>query len=129
MRSLTELSVMLERGLNEFNQRIFEREAKKMGLNAMAEIKNLTPVKTGTLRRRFKSRLKKEGRDLLIEIYNNTEYGPAVNYGRRLTRGGRTTGRTSGVHFLENGLENYRNAHLSNDINNMIQAMRNEFRW
>ena len=51
MKSFEDLEQAFEKGLDAWQDRIFIQEAKKIGLNAASQVKELTPVDTGTLRR------------------------------------------------------------------------------
>ena len=80
----------------------FEDEAEKMLNNItnkfVAKVKLKTPVAEkngGTLRRNWQS---KRVDKLERLVYNNTHYGPYVNYGHR-TRGGKSF--VEGVYMLE----------------------------
>lgn len=128
MRDLMQLAAVLERGMNAWQQRIFEQEAKKIGLHALAHIKALTPVKTGLLRRRWNTEVTKEGNSYVIWLKNNTKYAAAVNYGRRKAKGGRSTGRTRGAYMLESGLANYKRSEYQSDLQAMLVKLKEEFR-
>ena len=43
MKRFEDLEYMFEKGLNAWQEQIFEQEAKKIGLNAVGVIKPLTP--------------------------------------------------------------------------------------
>lgn len=84
----------------------FEKEAsKKLDIIAsklVAKVKLKTPVAEkngGTLRRNWKP--KRVGK-LERLVYNNTHYGPYVNYGHR-TRGGKSF--VEGVYMLEKSVK------------------------
>ena len=62
MKSLEDLEKAFEKGLDAWQNRIFIQEAKKIGFNAAGQVKALTPVDTGTLRRRWTVRVD-SGRD------------------------------------------------------------------
>lgn len=78
---------------NSFKKAIDERIVEQwireflleMAYRADAKIKKRTPVgKTGELRRNWQiGEVKKVGNDFIVEIYNNTEYAPYVEYGHR----------------------------------------------
>lgn len=127
MKSLEDLGKVFEKGLDAWQNRIFVHEAVKIGQNAAGEVKKLTPVDTGTLRRRWTVRVDPGGGALVIWILNNTHYGPAVNYGHRIVRGSRTYGKTRGVHMLENGLYQYKRKMLRADIDTMLEKLRGSF--
>ena len=99
-------------GLDEFTKTLnkasnnFEKEAnKKLDIIAsklVAKVKLKTPVAEkngGTLRRNWKP--KRVGK-LERLVYNNTHYGPYVNYGHR-TRGGKSF--VEGVYMLEKSVK------------------------
>lgn len=127
MKSLDDLEKIFEKGMTEWQDRIFVQEAQKIGLRACGEVKRLTPVDTGTLRRRWTAKVSQEGGSVVIFITNNTHYGPAVNYGHRIVRGGKTVGKTRGVHMLENGLYYYKRNLIQGDIQAMLQRLREVF--
>lgn len=128
MRSLDDLQRAFEKGLDAWQEEIFLAEAKKIGARAAGEVRRLTPVDTGTLRRRWTARAEKTDGGVVIWIRNNTEYGPAVNYGHRIVRAGKTCGKTKGAHMLENGLYRYKRTMLREDIDRMLTRLREEFR-
>jgi hypothetical protein len=127
MKSFDDLEKAFDRGLEAWQKDIFVGEAKKIGHNAAAEVKKLTPVDTGTLRRRWTSSVDQSSGAVVIWIKNNTKYGPAVNYGHRIVIAGKTRGKTKGVHFLENGLYNYKRKMLQADVMVMLQRLREAF--
>lgn len=79
MKSFEDLEQAFEKGLDAWQNRIFIQEAKKIGLNAAGQVKELTPVDTGTLRRRWHVRVDPGRGAVLVWVVNNTHYGPAVN--------------------------------------------------
>lgn len=127
MKSFADMEKTFEKGLTDWQGQIFSGEAKRIGLNAAGEVKRLTPVDTGTLRRRWTASVERSGDTIIIWIRNNTVYGPAVNYGHRIVRGGKTVGKTKGRHMLENGLYNYKRQLLQRDIKEMLERLRKEF--
>ena len=96
-------------GLDEFTKALnnasnnFEKEAnKKLDIIAsklIAKVKLKTPVDSGTLRRSWQP---KKVSNLERLVYNNTHYGPYVNYGHR-TRGGKSF--VDGVYMLEKSVK------------------------
>ena len=124
MRDFNELNKAFEKGLSVWQKDILKKEVNKIGQKALAEIKALTPVDTGLLRRRWRAKVKGSAEDMLIEISNNTEYTAAVNYGRRKVKGGKTTGKTKGAYMLEKGLNNYRVKGLRRDIDKMLEELK-----
>lgn len=124
MKELADLEKAFERGLNAWQGQILEAGAKRIGSFAVAEVKRLTPVQTGLLRRRWYAKVEKGSGDILIWIINNTEYGPAVNYGHRIVRAKKTVGKTRGVYMLENGIYNYKRSGLKRDIEKMLEDLR-----
>lgn len=127
MKSFADLEKAFENGLTAWQEKIFEGEAKRIGLKAVGEVKKLTPVDTGTLRRRWMASIDRSGETVIIWIRNNTIYGPAVNYGSRIVRGGKTVGKTKGKYMLENGVYNYKRKLLQGDIRAMMERLRKEF--
>lgn len=56
----------------------------EMAFRAQRKIKRRTPVDTGQLRRSWKvGKVERKGDNYIVEIYNNTEYAPYVEYGHR----------------------------------------------
>lgn len=127
MKSFEDLEKVFEKGLDAWQSRIFTQEAKKIGLNAAGQVKALTPVDTGTLRRRWTVRVDPGSGAVIIWVVNNTHYGPAVNYGHRIVIGNKTVGKTRGVHMLENGLYQYKRSLLQSDIHAMLSKLRRSF--
>lgn len=127
MKSFEDLEKVFEKGLDAWQNRIFIQEAKKIGFHAAGQVKALTPVDTGTLRRRWTVRVDPGSGAVIIWIVNNTHYGPAVNYGHRIVIGNKTVGKTRGVHMLENGLYQYKRSLLQSDIHAMLSELRRSF--
>lgn len=127
MKSFEDLEKAFEKGLDAWQKRIFIQEAKKIGYNAAGQVKALTPVDTGTLRRRWTVRVDSGSGAVIIWIVNNTHYGPAVNYGYRIVRGKKTVGKKKGVYMLENGLYQYKRNLLQSDIHAMLSELRRSF--
>ncbi len=127
MKSFEDLEGIFEKGLNAWQEQIFEQEAKKIGMNAIGVIKPLTPVDTGLLRRRWATKVEKENGQVVIWILNNTHYAAAVNYGHRIVRGGKTYGKTKGRYMLETGLNLYRQNQMEPDIRSMLGRLREVF--
>ena len=127
MKSFEDLEKAFEKGLDAWQKRIFIQEAKKIGYNAAGQVKALTPVDTGTLRRRWTVRVDPGGGAVIIGIVNNTHYGPAVNSGPRIVRGKKTVGKKKGVYMLENGLYQYKRSLLQSDIHTMLGELRRSF--
>ncbi len=127
MKSFDDLESIFEKGLNAWQEQIFEQEAKKIGMNAVGVIKPLTPVDTGLLRRRWTTKVEKQNTQVVIWILNNTHYAAAVNYGHRIVRGGKTYGKTKGKYMLENGLHLYKHNQLGTDIRSMLERLREVF--
>lgn len=127
MKSFDALQRTFEKGLNAWQLEIFEREAKQIGLRAAGEIKRLTPVDTGLLRRRWAVKVVRASGSVEIWIINNTHYAAAVNYGHRIVRGGKTYGKTKGAYMLEQGLYLYKRTQLGTDIRSMLGRLREVF--
>lgn len=59
-----------------------ERFLLEMAYRVERKTKKKTPLDTGTLRRSWKvSKVKRKGKQLFIEVYNNVEYAPSIEYG------------------------------------------------
>lgn len=70
------------------DERIAERFIRdfllEMAYRAERKIKKRTPVDTGDLRRNWRvGKVVRKGNSYIVEIYNNTEYAPYVEYGHR----------------------------------------------
>lgn len=88
-------------------QEVEDALSKTAGM-AINKVKRKTPVgkiKGGTLRRNWQaSDAKHFGGVFLIDIYNNTEYAPHVEYGHRIVRGKRTVGYQPGAFMLRDAI-------------------------
>lgn len=124
MKDFADLEKALESGLDVWQSSIMTAGAKRIGSYAVAEVKRLTPVRTGLLRRRWHARIDPGSGEIRIWIVNNTEYGPAVNYGHRIVRARKTVGKTRGAYMLENGIYNYKRNGLRRDIESMLDDLR-----
>lgn len=127
MKNFDDLQKIFEKGLNAWQSEIFEKEAKQIGLRAAGEIKRLTPVDTGLLRRRWTVKVVQVSGAVEIWIINNTHYAAAVNYGHRIVRGGKTYGKTKGAYMLEQGLYLYKRTQLGIDIRSMLDRLMEVF--
>lgn len=69
-------------------QKLHEDIVKDLAARALRKIVKTTPVDTGNLKRNWKvGNVKKTGDTYEIEIYNNTEYAPYIEYGHRTKNG------------------------------------------
>jgi hypothetical protein len=89
-----------------------ERVAKAIQLTAgkvsrasLKQVKSLTPVDTGNLKRRWRATINRQGDTTVIEIYNTAKYAAFVEEGHRIVRGGKTYGFKKGVHMLQSTTE------------------------
>lgn len=123
MKSLEDLERAFDRGLNAWESSIAEKNAKKMGQKCVREIKRLTPVNTGNLRRRWCYEVKKQDGDLQIIIENDADYAPLVNNGHRIVRGGKTSGFKEGRHMLEEGIAVYQEHYMKDDLQGMADDL------
>lgn len=128
MRTLEDLERALERGLNEWENQIVERNAGVMGERIIAHIKRKTHVISGNLRRRWFKKVEKRRGQVVIWLKNDAEYAEAVNNGHRVVRGGRTVGYVEGQRMLEKGVEEYKQSLLSSDVERMLQELRSAVR-
>lgn len=65
---------------------------------ALRQVKERTPVRTGTLRREWKiTDITKEGDYWAVTLYNDTKYAPYVEYGHRT----RLNKKTGARHWVE----------------------------
>lgn len=124
MKDFADLEKAFARGLDAWQESIMVSGAKRIGSYAAAEVKKLTPVRTGLLRRRWHARVEPGSGETVVWIINNTEYGPAVNYGHRIVRAKKTVGKTKGAYMLENGIYNYKRGGLRRDIESMLDDLR-----
>ncbi len=123
MKSLADLERIFERGLNAWESSIAEKQAARMGQKCVREVKRLTKVKTGNLRRKWRSEVKKQNDDLQIMIENDADYAPYVNNGHRIVTGGRTTGFKEGYHMLEKGIAAYQDTYMEDDLQEMAEEL------
>lgn len=123
MKSLEDLERAFERGLNTWESSIVEKKAKQMGAKCVREVKRLTPIISGTLRRRWRNEVKKQDGDLQIIIENDADYAPFVNNGHRIVRGGKTVGFKEGKHMLEEGIIAYQDHYMKDDLQEMVDNL------
>ncbi len=127
MAGFEDLEKCFNKGLTAFESSILESEGKKIGQYAIAEIKRLTPVSTGLLRRRWNAKTAKTGEGVVIYITNNTKYAPSVNYGHRVVRNGKTVGKTVGRYMLERGLKAYKRTRYKDDLIRILERLKESF--
>lgn len=128
MKSLYDLEEAFARGLEAWEGKIAKQQAGKMGQKIVREVKRLTPVDTGNLRRRWISGVEGEGSEILIRVENDAEYAAPVNNGHRIVRNGKTVGMAQPVHMLERGIETYQAVYMQEDMEEMIQKLREAVR-
>jgi len=119
MKSLEDLERAFDRGLNAWEGAIAEKRAMQMGQKCVREVKRETPHITGNLKRRWRSRVEKQGGDIQVIIENDVEYAPYVNNGHRIVRGGKTVGFKEGKHMLEEGIAAYQDNYMKDDLQAM----------
>lgn len=126
MKSLEDLERAFERGLNAWESGIVGQQANRMGSKAVREIKRKTPVDTGNLRRRWRWEVEvaDKGHEARIHLLNDADYAAPVNDGHRIVRGGKTVGKDEGHHMLEKGVEAYRSTYLQDDLQEMVDRLR-----
>lgn len=124
MRSLEDLEMALEHGLSAWDNEIVEKHARKMGLKVVKLVKKETPVKTGNLRRRWRARLDREKKQVIIWIENDAEYAEAVNNGHRVVRAKKTVGYAQGWNMLEKGIQTYKTEQMPKDVEAMFDDLR-----
>lgn len=114
-----------EAGLGQF----YERATKNLAARYYAKVVRRTPVGQyddgrvgGTLRKNWTiGNVTKQGDIWEVEVFNNTGYGPYVNYGHR-TRGGR--GFVPGKFFVEiseNEIKQEANKILQKELNKILE--------
>lgn len=124
MRSLEDLERVFSRGLKAWEKDIMVRESKKIGQKAIREIKKLTPVDTGNLRRRWFCRVRPGSREIIIWLANDADYAAMVNNGHRIARAKKTAAWKDGHYMLEKGVNAYKVNYLKQDIDNMYQKLK-----
>ena len=132
MRSLEDLEAMFAVGMTSWQKTIVMRPARIMGLKLVREAKRRTPVgrdtpAPGNLRRHWFFRVEESG-GVRIWALNDAEYAAYVNNGHRIVRGGRTVGFVPGKHMLENAVEEYRETHMKQDVEDMLEDLRRAMR-
>lgn len=96
-----------------------------MGRFLYSEAVKNTPVDTGNLQRGWKrSPVVKTERRYKQTVFNNTEYGPYVEFGHRIKRNGEYLGFSPGVFFFRQAMQNYRNARpeMERDFKRSLKA-------
>ena len=124
MRELDELEEVFRHASEEWENRIVERNANRMGTRAKDECKKITGVDTGTMRRSWFFRIDRKKGEILIWVSNPMEYAPYVNNGHRVVRAKKVVGYAPGKRWLEHGLENYRVHYMKEDVNRMLQELK-----
>lgn len=124
MKDFYELEKAFDKGLNEWQSQILKKGLLKIGQHAVSHVKELTPVRTGLLRRSFRVSVVDDPREMQVRISNNLQYAAAVNYGKRLTKNKKTIGKTKGAYMLEKGIKNYTAGSLRKDIDEMLSMLK-----
>ena len=127
MRSLEDLEAMFAAGMTSWQKTIVMRHARIMGLKLVREAKRQTRVDTGNLQRHWFFRVEESG-CVRIWVLNDAEYAAYVNNGHRIVRGGHTVGFVPGKHMLENAVEEYREKHMKQDVEDMLEDLRRAMR-
>jgi hypothetical protein len=127
MRSLEDLEAMFAAGMTSWQKTIVMRHARIMGLKLVREAKRQTRVDTGNLQRHWFFRVEESG-GVRIWVLNDAEYAAYVNNGHRIVRGGHTVGFVPGKHMLENAVEEYREKHMKQDVEDMLEDLRRAMR-
>lgn len=125
MKNLEDLERAFDRGLNAWESGIVMHAAGRMGQKCIREIKRLTPHITGNLRRRWYSTAEKRDGDIIIHLCDDADYAAAVNDGHRIVAGGRTIGKKPGRHMLEKGIAAYQDKYMADDMQEMVDSLRN----
>lgn len=128
MKSLEDLEDAFETGLLTWEKEIVKKKAAVMGHKAVREIKRLTKVVTGNLRRRWFFTVEEKDGEIIIWISNDAEYAAPVNYGHRIVRGGKTVGKAQGRFMLEEGIQVYVDAYMQQDIEEMLEELKRAMR-
>ena len=127
MRSLEDLEAMFAAGMTSWQKTIVMRHARIMGLKLVREAKRQTRVDTGNLQRHWFFRVEESG-GVRIWVLNDAEYAAYVNNGHRIVRGGHTVGFVPGKHMLVNAVEEYREKHMKQDVEDMLEDLRRAMR-
>lgn len=127
MRSLEDLEAMFAVGMTSWQKTIVMRHARIIGLKLVREAKRLTPVDTGNLRRHWFFKVEETG-DIRIWVLNDAEYAAYVNNGHRIVKGGHTVGFAQGKHMLEKAVDAYREKHMKQDVEAMLEDLRRAMR-
>lgn len=84
-------------------KRVKNKLLKQSSEVILNHVKHLTPVDKGTLRNAWK---RTDVYDNQISVYNKTNYAAHVEYGHRIKKYGRFTGRvTAGRYMLRDGIK------------------------
>jgi hypothetical protein len=85
---------------------IIEKHMRDIAGMAVNQVKKNTYVVSGKLRRSWSaSGVKTAGNAVTVDIFNNVEYAPFIEFGHRVVRGGRTVGYVAGQFMLKNTIE------------------------
>lgn len=124
MRDFDELEKIFERAADEWDNKIIDRNAKRMGTRARDECKKLTQTVTSNMKKSWFFRIDHEKGQIIIWVSNPMEYAPYVNNGHRVVRAKKTVGFAKGKHWLEHGIENYKIHYLKDDVDRMLQELK-----
>lgn len=124
MRSLEDLEMIFDTGLNAWETEIVRKRAAAMGMKIIREVKRLTPHITGNLKRRWFFRVEVRDGEVVIWVSNDAEYAAPVNYGHRIVRGGKTVGKTQGKMMLEKGIQTYQDTYMQQDVEAMFEDLK-----
>lgn len=124
MKSLEDLENAFERGITAWEKEIVDKQAGQMGQKVVREVKQITPVISGNLRRRWFCKVEYKDNQIILRIYNDAEYAEAVNNGHRLVRNGKTVGKVNGRQMLEKGIAEYQNSYMKKDVEAMLKELR-----
>lgn len=86
------------------------------------DVKQGTPVDTGTLRNAWHRTGKSERKAFTQIVYNNTDYVNHVEYGHRLKRGGKIVGFIQGRRMLHKAMFN-RKLNFYKDLDKMMKKL------
>jgi hypothetical protein len=128
VKTLEDLERAFESGLTVWEKEVLKKRASVMGHKIVREVKRETKVITGNLRRRWFFRLEERSGEMVIVISNDADYAAAVNNGHRIVRARKTVGMAKGRHMLEKGIETYQSKYLKDDVEGMLQDLRQAIR-
>ena len=124
MKTLEDLEKALEKGLTSWEEQIVNKHAGVMANKVVREVKDLTPVLSGNLRRRWFYKIEHDNGQVILRICNDADYAAAVNNGHRVVVHGKTVGKKDGKRMLEKGISTYENKYMKKDVEDMLENLK-----